>query len=287
LTDGSTIKANDPSSMLVGDSIANPPGMSTQFLSVGQIVKTTYSFVDPTTGKQNTQSKSFIVSGILQPSGNNQIDRAVIIDRNTGNTLFHKSGKYDNLVVVAQSPGFVNSVQKEIQSLYGTNIGIITPKAILQTRQQFLNGNSSFIQSVAFIALLVGAVGIITTLYTSVNERIFEIGTMKAIGAQKSFILSLFLMEAIIIGITGASLGVLTGIGGAYVMSDFTGGTGPGIGGPGGAGSSTAPRPHITPMFSATDLFTVWILSFIISAIAGLYPAWKASRFSPIKALRR
>jgi putative ABC transport system permease protein len=287
LTDGSRIKANDPSSMLVGDSIANPPGMSTQFLSVGQIVKTTYSFVDPTTGKQNTQSKSFIVRGILQPSGNNQIDRAVIIDRNTGNTLFHKSGKYDNLVVVAQSPSFVNSVQKEIQSLYGTNIGIITPKAILQTRQQFLNGNSSFIQSVAFIALLVGAVGIITTLYTSVNERIFEIGTMKAIGAQKSFILSLFLMEAIIIGITGASLGVLTGIGGAYVMSDFTGGTGPGIGGPGGAGSSTAPRPHITPMFSATDLFTVWILSFIISAIAGLYPAWKASRFSPIKALRR
>ena len=175
--------------------------------------------------------------------------------------------------------------------MYGTNIGIITPKAILQTRQQFLNGNNSFIQSVAFIALLVGAVGIITTLYTSVNERIFEIGTMKAIGAQKSFILSLFLMEAIIIGITGASLGVITGIGGAYIMSEFTGGTGPGVGGPGGAGggpgSSNAPRPHITPMFSAIDLFTVWILSFIISAIAGLYPAWKASRLSPIKALRR
>jgi len=40
-----------------------------------------------------------------------------------------------------------------------------------------------------FIALLVGAIGIITTLYTSVNERVHEIGTMKAIGAQKSFIL--------------------------------------------------------------------------------------------------
>ena len=126
----------------------------------------------------------------MQPSGNNQIDRAVIIDVNTGNTLFHRSGKYDNLVVSAQSPAYVNIVQKEIQSLYGTNIGIITPKAILQTRQQFLSGNSSFIQSVAFIALLVGAVGIITTLYTSVNERIFEIGTLKAIGASKSLILS-------------------------------------------------------------------------------------------------
>jgi putative ABC transport system permease protein len=284
LTDGSTIKANDPSAMLVGDNIANPPGMNTQFLGIGQIVKVTYSFVDPITAKQSTQSKSFIVSGILQPTGNNQIDRAVIIDRNTGNTLFHKSGKYDNLVVVAQSPAFVNTVQKEIQSLYGSNIGIITPKAILQTRQQFLNGNSSFIQSVAFIALLVGAVGIITTLYTSVNERIFEIGTMKAIGAQKSFILSLFLMEAIIIGIAGSTLGIATGIGGAYGMSDFTRGVGPGGGGPGG---NNAPQPHITPIFRTTDLLSVWILSFIISVIAGLYPAWKASRLSPILALRR
>lgn len=276
LTDGSVIKSNDPSAMLVGDSIANPPGMTTRFLSVGQIVRVTSSYVDPTTAKQNTQSKSFIVSGIMQPTGNNQIDRTVIIDRNTGNTLFHKSGKYDNLVVLAQSPDYVGLVQQEITSLYGSTIGIITPKAILQAREQFVSGNNSFIQSVAFIALLVGAIGIITTLYTSVTERVHEIGTMKAIGAQKSFILSLFLMEAVIIGILGSTLGVITGIGGAYIMSDFTGGV-----------QSGGAQPHITPVFPAIDLFTVWLLSFLISGIAGIYPAWKASRLSPIIALRR
>jgi putative ABC transport system permease protein len=222
----------------------------------------------------------------MQPSGNNQIDRAVILDRNTGNTLFHRSGKYDNLIIAAQSPATVNTVQKEIQSLYGTNIGIITPKAILQTRQQFLSGNSSFIQSVAFIALLVGAVGIITTLYTSVNERIFEIGTLKAIGASKTLILSLFLMEAVIIGITGSTLGVATGIGGAYAMSNFTRGVGPGGGGGGPpGGSNTPPQPHITPVFKTIDLLSVWMLSFVIAAVAGLYPAWKASRLSPMSAL--
>ena len=289
LTDGSVIKSNDPSAMLVGDSIANPPGMTTRFLSVGQIVKVTSSYVDPTTAKPSTQSKSFIVSGIMQPTGNNQIDRTVIIDRNTGNTLFHKSGKYDNLVVLAQSPDYVGLVQQEITTLYGNNIGIITPKAILQARQQFVSGNNSFIQSVAFIALLVGAIGIITTLYTSVNERVHEIGTMKAIGAQKTFILSLFLMEALIIGILGSTLGVITGIGGAFIMSDFTGGvqSGSGGGGGGGGGSAAAAQPHITPVFPASDLLTVWLLSFIISLIAGLYPAWKASRLSPILALRR
>jgi putative ABC transport system permease protein len=112
---------------------------------------------------------------------------------------------------------------------------------------------------------------------------------MKAIGAQKTFILSLFLMEAIIIGILGSTLGVMTGIGGAYIMSDFTGGvqSGGGSGGGGGGGGSAAAQPHITPVFPASDLFTVWLLSFIISLIAGLYPAWKASRLSPILALRR
>jgi putative ABC transport system permease protein len=110
---------------------------------------------------------------------------------------------------------------------------------------------------------------------------------MKAIGAQKTFILSLFLMEALIIGILGSTLGVITGIGGAFIMSDFTGGVQSGSGGGGGGGSAATAQPHITPVFPASDLFTVWLLSFIISLIAGLYPAWKASRLSPILALRR
>ena len=141
--------------------------------------------------------------------------------------------------------------------------------------------------------MLVGAVGIITTLYTSVNERIFEIGTMKAIGAQKTFILSLFLMEAIIIGIVGSTLGVTTGIGGAYTMSNFAGGSGAGPGGGGGpgggppGGNNSARQPHIAPAFITGDLFSVWMLSFTISVVSGLYPAWKASRLSPIVALKR
>ena len=64
-----------------------------------------------------------------------------------------------------------------------------------------------------------GAVGIITTLYTSVNERTREIGTMKSIGAKKRFILSLFLTEALLIGIIGSTLGLLAGINGAYLLS--------------------------------------------------------------------
>jgi putative ABC transport system permease protein len=66
----------------------------------------------------------------------------------------------------------------------------------MQAQAHTQSGSSSFTLEIAFIALLVGAIGIVTTLYTSVNERIKEIGTMKAIGAKPWFILSMFLSEA-------------------------------------------------------------------------------------------
>ena len=69
----------------------------------------------------------------------------------------------------------------------------------------------------------------------------------------------------------------MIGIGGAYIMSNFTGGVRPS-----GGGGGTFAQPHITPVFPASDLFTVWLLSFIVSLIDVLYPAWKASRLSPL-----
>src|SRR5581483_11171289 len=279
LVPGSTLQANNPTGMLVGDSVANPPGLTTSFVSVGQTVRASYSYADPTTGKLQTASRSFVVTGVIAPTGNNQIDKAVIINEATANYLFHKSGKYDSMAVVAISADYVNAVQQEITNIYGSNnIGVITPKAILQTRQQFQSGNSSFILDIAFISLLVGTVGIITTLYTSVNERIKEIGTMKAIGAKSTFILSLFMSEALLIGLIGSTLGILMGVNLAFLLTGFA----PSGGGGGGGGAS-----HVTPIFIPHDILNVWILSVILAVIAGIFPAWKASRLSPLEALRR
>jgi putative ABC transport system permease protein len=153
---------------------------------------------------------------------------------------------------------------------------------LLQTREQTQSGTAAFTLGIAFIALLVGAVGIITTLYTSVNERVKEIGTMKAIGAKNLFILALFMSEALLIGLLGATSGLLMGIGGAYALSSIAPHSNPG-----GGGGSSGPPPHIDPIFIPSDLVHVWLLSLLLSVAAGIMPAWKASRLSPLEALRR
>lgn len=274
LVEGSVIKSNDPSAIIVGNTIAVPDGATSPIISVGQTIKATHTYVDED-GEQQEDSRVFSVSGIMEVTGNPRIDRSVLINESVGNSFLKKSGKYDSLWVVAQSSALVNVVQSEIRDLYGTTIGISSLQQSLQFRQNFIGGFNSFILSVGVIAMFVGAVGIITTLYTSVTERIKEIGTMKAIGAQSTNILSLFLVEALIIGILGGTFGIAIGIGAGYSLTFLLFSNLP-FGGSG-----------ITPIFVIEDLIKVWLLSVSLSIVAGIYPAWKASRLSPLIALRR
>lgn len=272
LQEGSQIKQNDPSAIVIAENIAKPPGEDNPFVTLGETIELEYSFIDDITGEQDTNSKNFLVTAIMESTGNPTIDNAAVINLDAGDSLFQKSGKYDSLFVVATSNELVDVVENEIKKLYGNDIGVTTVKAILKTIEQFTGGITSFLLSIAIISLIVGAVGIITTLYTSVIERIREIGTLKAIGAQSSNILTMFVFEALIIGMLGASLGLIGGVGGGYALSQAT---------PRNEGD-----PPLIPLFFLSDMITVWIISVVLSVIAGLLPAWKASKVSPIEALR-
>jgi putative ABC transport system permease protein len=262
LVPGSSIQNDNPTAMLVGYDIANPPGYThNPLIRVGQTLTATY----------DGTSRHFLVTGILNEAGNPNVDRVVIINTNTGDTFFHRLGQYDQMIVLARSGNDVRTVIQEMNRVYGSDsFGIVSPAAIIQAQKHTQAGGASFTLEVGFIAMLVSAIGVVTTLYTSVNERRKEIGTLKAIGANPIFILSMFLSDAVLIGFIGASLGIAFGIGLAYLLSAS--------GASGGA--------YIAPIFLPNELLQVWFLSLTVTILAGLFPAWKASRLSPLIAMQ-
>ncbi|MGN6709688.1 MAG: ABC transporter permease [Candidatus Nitrosocosmicus sp.] len=272
--DGSTVQPSNPSSLVVAHDVANPAGDPNPFLVIGRNVKVTYSFVDPITNQPKQESKNFIVSAIMQETGNPTIDNAIIMNPQSGNSLLQKSGKYDSIFVIAQTPDSVGTVLQEIKDSYGNNIGVNTVQAILKTIQQATAGINAFLTSIGIISLVVGAVGVITTLYTAVIERTREIGTLKAIGAQNKDILFLFLVEAFLIGLFGATIGILVGLGFGYALSDIMRESGGGN------------RPPSAPVFLIGEMMRVWFISVGLSILAGVLPALQGSRLLPIKALR-
>ncbi len=269
--EGSSIREGDPSAAILAENVAFPPGEDTPFAQLGEAIRLTYSFVDET-GNTQENSKNFVVAGIMESTGNPTVDNAIVINLDAGNSLLQRAGKYDSLFVAAEDSNAVDAVEKQIKSVYKNNIGVTTVKAILQTIQEFTTGITSFLFGIAVISLIVGAVGIITTLFTSVVERTKEIGTLKAIGAQGSTILLLFLVEAIIIGILGGTAGLLGGIGGGYMLTR--------------AGPGAGEGPPLDPVYLPLDLARIWMTSVVLSMVAGFLPAWKASRVTPIEALR-
>ncbi|MBD3209488.1 FtsX-like permease family protein, partial [Candidatus Woesearchaeota archaeon] len=109
-------------------------------------------------------------------------------------------------------------------------------------------------------------------MYTSVLERTREIGIMKAVGAKNSDVLTLFLIESGLLGVVGGIIGILIGLGLAFIVQALAT----------QALGSELIKAHV----SFSMLFLSIVGSFIIGSVAGITPAQQASRMKPVEALR-
>jgi putative ABC transport system permease protein len=123
-------------------------------------------------------------------------------------------------------------------------------------------------------------------MYVAVIERTREIGVLKALGFNRSQIMSMFLSEAVVTGIFGGIFGTMAGYGLAFVLGgalNFGGGGGGGGSGGGGVGRLfSSGGPIFTPQLIVFSL----LFPIGLTVVAGLYPAWLASRMNPIDALK-
>lgn len=125
--------------------------------------------------------------------------------------------------------------------------------------------------SIAFISLLVGGIGIMNSMFTSVLERTREIGVMKAIGARNSVIQILFLLEAGGVGMIGGVIGTAIGILLTYGIAK---------------GITASGFVEILIEIKPSVILLGILFSFIVGMISGLIPAIKAARLQPVEALR-
>jgi len=132
---------------------------------------------------------------------------------------------------------------------------------------------TGFIGALGAVALLVGLVGIANIMLVSVQERTREIGVMKATGATRGEILLVFLVESVAICVVGAILGIglgmLMGLGLNAVVGAFS-----------------TPRTDV-PFILVWRWYAIAVaLGVLTGLVAGLYPAWRAGKVSPVEALR-
>jgi len=147
-----------------------------------------------------------------------------------------------------------------------------TSEQLLTSFTNIFNIVQGVLVGIAAISLLVGGIGIMNTMYTSVLERTKEIGTMKAVGAKNSDILQIFLFESGLLGLVGGAIGVVLGIGlgkGVQYIATIA------------LGTNLLQASITAPLIVGALAF-----SFLIGSSSGILPAMQAARLKPADALR-
>jgi len=142
---------------------------------------------------------------------------------------------------------------------------VVVPRQLLAQRYRTQRTFSVVVGSVALLALLVGGIGIMNIMLTSVVERTREIGVRRTVGATRRDVLLQFLVETLLMTIGGGLIGIVSGAAVSIVISAF-------------AGWAT----HVSPLAVALG----FVVSVAVGLTFGLYPALKAAGLEPVDAMR-
>lgn len=166
--------------------------------------------------------------------------------------------------ITIENPDELDKVTELIKFKYGEKLGVVNTSQFTETISGVIGDIRMLVFVVAAIAAIVAGVGIINTMLMSIMERFKEIGALKATGWTNSNIIKMILYESFLIGVIGGITGLVLGIVLVPMLAELTG---------------------FKVFVSPTLLGETFLFAVGIGIVAGLYPAWKASRFDPIQAL--
>ncbi len=224
-------------------------------------------------------NKSVRVVGILEEEGMGD-DSSIYMPIDGAVDLIDDAEKdvYDSITVKAKSEDLVDGLTEDIEKKLmvsrhinkedDRDFSVTASKSMAESVTEMTSSMTLFLGAIAAVSLLVGAVGIANTMFTSVLEKTKEIGTMKAIGAKNRDILMIFLFNSAMVGLVGGILGVILGSFVSYGLQSMMG------------DDMTSGGVGISLMVEGLAL------AVLIGVISGVVPAYRASKLKPVDALR-
>ncbi|HLC38471.1 MAG TPA: ABC transporter permease, partial [Candidatus Norongarragalinales archaeon] len=204
VSDGRFLEPGEGKSVLIGSYAAD--GLFEKKIFVGDTIK--------------IQDQDYRVVGVLESVGNRIDDSAIYLNLQEFRRLINQPKTVSMIIAklkTGEEPSKVaENIEEDLRKYRNEeegseNFQVSTSEELMASFAMILGVVQAVIVGIAAISLLVGAVGIMNTMYTSVVERTKEIGLMKAVGARNSDITLVFLFESGLLGLAGGVLGVLLG----------------------------------------------------------------------------
>jgi putative ABC transport system permease protein len=221
----------------------------------------------------NVGGSRFRVIGVMAPKGQIlgfDIDDAIYLPARRALALFNRDSLQEIDVLYhagADEAKVVARLKAELIARHGSeDFTITTQTQMLDVLGRVLGVLTFAVGALGGISLLVGAVGILTIMTIGVTERRGEIGLLRALGATRRAVLTVFLGEAVLLSAAGGFCGIVLGVGGALAL---------------GAAVPALPV-HIAWRYAALAL----VVSAVIGLAAGVLPARRAAGLDPVEALR-
>jgi putative ABC transport system permease protein len=230
------------------------------------------------------KGRRFEIVGILNSLGSRMDDSSVYLDMDLYQSLTgEKKGSAQLAMAKIEEGALADEIAENIkESLDETrkrrvgtdtsDFSVITSEKIGDIANNILAVIQFAIIIFAGIAIVVGGIGITNTMFTAVMERTREIGIMKAIGAKNSAVLTIFLIEAGIIGFSGGVGGTLLGVVLAKIIEIY---------------GQAHPAFYFSASISSGLVLFGLFFSFFVGCLAGFLPARRAASLKPVEALRR
>ncbi|MFB6241246.1 MAG: ABC transporter permease [Candidatus Nanosalina sp.] len=223
---------------------------------------------------------SYRVVGIFTSASSIGGGSGVMMPMENARELLDKEETYD-MIIAEVRPGFQPAdVEEDIDRNLRQERNVEKGNENFQTRTandiiRTFNNQLAIIRGVLLgigaISLLVGAVGIMNTMYTSVTERTREIGVMKSVGATRKQVMLLFMIESGVIGAVGGILGAVAGVGLSTAAARVI---------------STQMNLQFSAYIGPYMLLGSIGFAFLVGMVSGVLPARKAAKLKPAEALR-